>query len=338
MEMYLFNKLAQTFYNLDWILLAVSTDERRMTRRLQTRAFDFTGDAVFQVADDTLPTEQEVQKAQLEALQDFQFLNEYINEQGFDWLVDTVILDGMEINKDGMVIGDTEINNDGDSMVTASSSQQVSANNGATISLSLVACFLVLGAAAFLVRRKRMNKSDQNADGENKNYAAIVSEISVEGDLACRDVSYDTATQVTVSFDSVNLSGSQFHPSSSTTMDWNRVFALSQIPVEQTMQEVFEAKKIKPPRVQKTQEVVTLAPVQELPSESQFQEAIQGGDGDSYGYDSFPGDGVDESFVVSSPVTSRHPAEYAGDDRDITIDLSDFAEMPQNGESEDDEW
>ena len=152
-----------------------------------------------------------------------------------------------------------------------------------------------------------------------KNYSVIVpTEHFADSDLDGRNVSYETANVTVASFDSANLvSGSQFDALPSTSsIDGGSGFAASP---ETT-----------------PQEGVTLAPVQEVPSESRYQD---GGDDDedSYGFDH----GVDdENFVVasSSPLATDRAAEYSGDDRDITIDLSEFADHTnQNGDSDDEE-
>ena len=319
MEEYLFSRLVEDFGNLEWILLAVSSQERRTMRNLQQQGteFEFSGDAVFLKADDTVPTEQDVQQAQLAALQDFQVFQEYIQEQDFDWELINVILDGITVNKDGIIIGDTEIVNDGDSLVREAVTEPKSDNHETTfISVSLVVVFLALGTA-FLIRRRNRGRSHEDTAGE-KNYSVIVpTEHFADGDLDDRNVSYETANVTVASFDSENLvSGSQFDPLPSTSsIDGGGGFAMSP---ETT-----------------PQEGVTLAPVQEVPSESRYRD---GGDGDedSYGFDH----GVDEILVVasSSPLTTDRAAEYSGDDRDITIDLSEFADHTnQNGDSDDEE-
>lgn len=321
MEMYLLSRIGETFSNLESILLTGDSGEKRTIRNLQAIKYNFIGDAVFLETSDTLPTEQEVQEAQLEALQDLQLLKEYVKGQDFDGEVETVTIDGLGIvNEDESAFGVSDIETDGDSLVPEESD-----NKGVAVSLSLLASFLVLATAAFLVRKKRMSRGDLDDTGEQTKFAvALASENSADGDLTGKEqeqnVSYEAGTVATASCDSMNRSGTQFHPDfSSNALDSDSVLAPSQLHVNQ---------------------IVALAPVQELTSETQFHEDLEGrgaGDGDSYGFQSFPGDGVEDSFVVSSPVGRAD--DYAGDDHDITVDLAEFAdERPFNDSEDDDEW
>ena len=319
LEQYLFRRLAEDFENLEWILLAVSSDKRRTMRSVQEgKVFDFSGDAVFLEADDTVPTEQEVQQAQLAALQDFQVFQEYIQDQDFDWELISVNLDGIKVNKEGIIIGDTEIVNDGDSLVREASTEPNSPDNrGATwISVSAVVVFLALGTV-FLVRRNR-RRNHQDTAGE-KDYSVIVPpEHFEDNDLDDRNVSYETANLTITSIDSVHLvsESGQSHPFSSTSSSADGESALPLVS-------------------ETTQELVTLTPVPEVPSETHFHEGIHGG-GDTDDEDSY---GFDGDHETSPSLGVDRAAEYSGDDRDITMDLSEFPDHTKpNGDSEDEEW
>lgn len=322
LELYLFGRFVEEFDTLDSIQLEVASMERRMMRRrLQEQVFDFSGSAVF-VDSEVPPTESEVHRAQLAALQDLQALNDFIKEQGYGWEVLTTISDEMVVagtNPDTIERGNF-----------ANAKEDDSNNNAAVVSLSFVAGVAVLAIAGFLVQRKR-----QDIDDLSEIEQVAVQEKTVSHDLA-RNASQDTVTVTAVSFDSVNLAGGEYYPEpAKSSFDWGRVFALSRTPVEQTMKDVFEPKTLSSPKIEKKHQVVTLAPVEEVPSASQFQQELpsRGNEEDSYGYDSFPGDGI-ESFEVSSPMRA---AAYSGNDHDITIDLAEFADVNEDDNSVDSE-
>jgi len=370
MESYLLSRLTAAFDNLESILLSVSTARRRQMRRLRQKQqeeekeerllqdvvmFDFIGVAVFFEADDTVPSEEDVQREQLLALQDFGLFKQFIKEEEkLDWEVVTVVLDGMTIVEDGMLLGDTPILNEEDSLARGSLSASED-NNGATVAISLVTGFLfiLVGVGLFIVRKKQNEEELIDTDGEK----LFIEETMAQEDQTILDqnVSYETVTLATGSFDSINVSGSHYQSNTSPqALDWNRVFALSQSPVEEMMKDVFEAKALKPPKTTRTHEIITLTPVQEeVTSSSQrrfFPEDDKdkkksADDGDSYGYDSFPGDGADDTFVVSSPVAAIPAAEYSGQDQDLTMDLSELLtdmknqrKLNSDSDEADEEW
>lgn len=342
MEMYLHQRLSIPFSNLEWILLTVTSEEsRRWDRSLVEKTYDFTGYALF-FESDNYPTEQQVQKAQLKALQDFHLLRDFVITQDFDWEIESVILDGMTIDEEGIILGDSKIVNDGDSLVRGENgNDSTSDTNSVALALSLVALFVVLVIIAYVLYR-RAHAGQQGKDD-------VDSPETLEGLMKADDdedkddgrekihTSYEAATLGTT-FDSMNSSGTEYRSDSSSIMDWGRVFALSRTPVEQTFGEVFEAKKLAPPKEHKTHEIVTLAPVTEGGAEIQEEgkgeipaEEIQAGekvpgDEDSYGYNSMDlNEGVNESFILSSPVAPGEGLDVDyGEDKDLTIDLSDF--------------
>ncbi len=335
-ELYLFQRLYESFSNLEWVLLtATSADQRLLVRKLQETTIDFSGVAIFLDPEQTIPTELDLQRAQLQALEDFHFFNEFIGAQEYTWQIDTINLDGMTIDKDGIMMGGNEMVNDGDSLVQGPDGTEVSEPNRLALSLSVLVAMVFVGMlAGVLLARKRRLQGERNEEKET--YEGLIR--TVDHGKGARsggqnNISYESSTVATLSFDSAQVSSTTDHrPDNSSNMDWNRVFALSQNPVEQTRGEVFEPKKMSPPKATKTHEIVMLAPVAEGGGGDFHLEDERQGDEDSYGYDTLPDEGINESFVLSSPVAPSGMVEDAfvpsGDhynqDRDLTIDLSDF--------------
>lgn len=381
-EDYLYQRLAESFSTLESILLTVTNEGQRklsIVPRLQQQqqqekhpeqrhreqqedeqvtveTFDFAGVAVF-FSEESIPTEADVQREQLKALEDFHRLNQFVKTvRGQSWQIDTIQLDGIIINKDGMVVGDAgQMVNEGDTMVQESfQSQGDNDNNSAlAISLSVVLTLLVLvGIVGSFVYRRRSNNAE---DEPKETYQELIrSAEDLPKDLEplpndkTMNISFESATVATTSFDSVQLPLTDYGPSpvARSSMDWNRVFALSQTPVEQTMGEVFEAKTITPPKSTKVHEIVTLAPVAESGQDcapGQGEDVSRDGE-DSYGYDTFPEGGHQDRFVFSSPVAAPREEKGGNDndddfvprgdhynqDMDLTIDLSDFNFDPEN--------
>jgi hypothetical protein len=348
LEMFLFQRLSTPFSNLEWILLTVTSSEEERTRRARSlveKTFDFTGIAIFLESDD-IPTEPEVQRAQLKALQDFHLLGEFIVSQDFDWEIETIILDGMTIDEDGIVLGDMEMENDGDTLVRGVSGDSTEDDNGVALALSLIAVFVLLGIGGYVARGKiQRNRMEEAKTPEAMETLEGLMETNDEGQAA-KNTSYEASTLETTRDSSMNVSGtSEYRTESSSMMDWNRVFALSQTPVEQTYGEVFEPKQLEPPKEENVREIVTLAPLREGREELQVgEETTHGdelqvgeeempGDEDSYGYTSFDlDDGINEDFVLSSPVAPGQAGDADpnyGENKDITIDLADF--VSENG-------
>lgn len=382
---FLYQRLSKSFSNLESILLTVTNNEPQRRRKLgsvprlepqhrrqqeegedaaadgtMTKTFNFTGDAMFFLDQRTIPTEVEVQRAQLQALEDFHRLNQFIvTEGGYSWQIDIIELDGMIINKDGMAVGDSgEMVNDGDTMVQESYQSQGddsdSNNNALAISLSVVATILVLVGilVGLLVYRRRNTNTD---DEPKETYQELIRSVDdlpkdlepLPNDKNTMNISFESATVATTSFDSVQLSTPEKGrgPGSPSNMDWNRVFALSQSPVEETMAEVFEPKSLVPPKSTKVHEIVTLAPVAEGEQDNEIGQDRDGED--SYGYGSLPDEGHHDGFVLSSPDAPPMEVQAGNDndnddddfvprgdhynqDRDLTIDLSDFNIDPDN--------
>lgn len=313
MEAYLFNRLSQPFATLAGISMTASAINRRRDRSLQQSTLRFNGTANFKVAN-SLPSEQSVQNGELKALQDFGGLNGYVKSQNYDWQITSINVNGMTIDGSGA--------NNGNNLVQGGTAS--SGANRVALSVSLVVAFLVLGMIGLLfVRRSRRHKDVEEFEG----MVTLGGPMKPDDDDAEPDrqnISFDAPTLATTSFDSAHLPISDFRPDSTpSTMNWNRIFALSQAPVEETFGEVFEPKKLEPPKEHKTHEIVTLAPVNEGRGQAQLQGEMKG-DEDSYGYN-MEDEGLAEDLTLSPIAPVETSADYDNArDRDITVDLSDF--------------
>lgn len=321
METFLFDHLSQPFGTLERILLTVSSANRKRSRLLMEKTFDFIGVAMFLQTDERLPTEQQVQQEQLKALQEFTALDAFVKSQGYDWTINTIILDGMTIDDTGIKIGDKGIGNDGDSLVQNGSESSSSGTNPVALSLSLVGVLLVLCIAGFLLlKRGRRRKGAEEVVGK-ESLEGLMGTDDKEPESEIQNISFDV-TLANTSYDSAHIPSNDFRPElTSGSMDWNRVFALSQTPVEETYGEIFEPKKLAPPKEHKTHEIVTLASVTEVQGGRQVGDTMPGGDEDSYGYNVDDEGMIDESLTMS-PIAR---AEYENaNDNDQIIDLAEF--------------
>jgi hypothetical protein len=165
MQMYLFYKLSDSFDSLEWITLEASVSDGE-NRKLQEETISFTGQALFldeeNVLDhEFLPREDEVHRAQLDALTLFKELGGFITGQGVEWEIEGIdITDEGEYTANEEPLG--EHLGDFESLQKGIPPSEDEKKKIVLVLVPLLAVVLCIGLAGY-VRAKKIDKGGDKA-------------------------------------------------------------------------------------------------------------------------------------------------------------------------------